>query len=91
MDEFIIISDYSGFTIYSNELEIIFQKKIDEEKIYDDVYGYRCDVYDIEEVFHFRVWSMNEAIRLTNNENRGYHNISGIDKSIIDHFFMEKF
>jgi len=89
-DKLIIITDYDGFTIYTDELEIIFQKKIEEDKKFIDVYGCCCDFSDIDNNYHFRYWSMNEAIEQTNDEIRGYHNINGIDESIIKHFFMKK-
>lgn len=60
---YIFISDYSGFKIYDNKLNVLYNKRISQEFKYYDVIGF--DIKKDSDKKELLLWSVNECEKIT--------------------------
>ena len=82
-NEIIVISDYNGLTIYNNKLEVKHFVNIEDNKRYDDVYGFYINKDENNEPQSIKYWIINENDIISDHVGDQYSNYSLIDESKI--------
>ncbi len=79
----IVISDYNGLTVYNNKLEVKHAAHIEDNKKYDNVYGFTIVKDENNEPQSIKYWVINENDICSDYEGDPYSNFSHIDESKI--------
>jgi hypothetical protein len=87
-NEIIVISDYNGLTIYNNKLEVKHVSIIEDNKKYDNVYGFSIMMDHYDEPECIKYWLINKNDISNDSEIDHYSNSSNIVESKIFKYYF---